>query len=236
MWYPEHREELEKFIIDSFRQKINIKPKKINGLIVPHAGYEYSGKIAGRAFSLLKNKRTKKAVIIGPSHYVYLYEAMTTNLDEWSTPLGKTKLGKINLLSGDIEQEHSIKNQVPFLQELGIKEIIPVMVGKITKEQAKEYAKKISKIKDSFFIFSTDLSHFYEYNKAKDADKRTIEIIEKLDKENLKHLDACGLYPLMILFELCKIKKTKPRLLEYKNSGDITGDKSAVVGYASFYF
>jgi MEMO1 family protein len=248
MWYPEHKEELESFINNSFKRKpslgwrkgddgrIKSFPNKINGLIVPHAGYEYSGMIAGKAFSLLKNKRLNKAIIIGPSHYVYLFDSMTSNLDEWKTPIGTTKLGKINLLAGDIEQEHSIKNQVPFLQKLNIKEIIPIMIGKITDEQAKELAKKIAKIKNAVYIFSTDLSHFYEYDKAKETDKKTINIIENLDKNNFKYIDACGYFPLMVLFHLCKIKKTHPKLIEYKNSGDITGDKSSVVGYAGFYF
>ena len=235
MWYPENKQELESFIDNAFKKKPNIKAKKINGLIVPHAGYEYSGEIAGKAFSLLKNKKTKTAIVIGPSHYVYLFDAMTSNLEEWHTPLGKTPLGKINLLAGDIEQEHSIKNQVPFLQKLNIKEIIPVMIGKITNEQAKEIAKKISKIK-ALYIFSTDLSHFMPYDKAKETDKRTINIIENLDENNFKFIDACGYFPLLVLFYLCKIKKTHPHIIEYKNSGDIIGDKSAVVGYSSFWF
>lgn len=235
MWYPEHRQELEEFIENIFKKKTNIKPKKINGLIVPHAGYEYSGKIAGKAFSLLNGKRLDKAVIIGPSHYVYLSDAMTSNLEEWKTPLGIIQLGKINLLTGDIEQEHSIKNQVPFLQKLGIKQLIPIMIGKITEDKAKELAKKIAKIK-AVYIFSTDLSHFLEYEKAKETDKRTINIIEKMDMENFKQVDACGYFPLLVLMHLCKIKKTKPHLIEYKNSGDIVEDRSSVVGYSSFWF
>jgi MEMO1 family protein len=236
MWYPEYRQELEEFINSTFRKVPSIKSKKINGLIVPHAGYEYSGAIAGKAFSLLKGKRLDKAVIIGPSHYVHLFDAMTSNLGEWKTPLGTIKLGKINLLAGDIEQEHSIKNQVPFLQKLEIKEIIPIMIGKITDEQAKELAKELAKLKKAIYIFSTDLSHFYGYEKAKETDRRTIKIIEKMDNENFKDVDACGYFPLLVLMHLCKIKKTKPHLIEYKNSGDIAGDKNSVVGYASFWF
>ncbi|MEK6860084.1 MAG: AmmeMemoRadiSam system protein B [Nanoarchaeota archaeon] len=235
MWYPEHKQELESFIDNSFKKKPNIKSKKIHGLIVPHAGYEYSGEIAGKAFSLLKNKRLDKAVIIGPSHYAPLNRAVTSDKFEWVTPLGKIKLFNTGFQTSNIEQEHSIKNQIPFLQKLNIKEIIPIMVGKITDEQAKELAKKIAKIK-AFYIFSTDLSHFYEYDKAKETDKNTIKIIENLDKDNFKYIDACGQYPLMIMMHLCKIKKTHPHLIEYKNSGDIVGDKSAVVGYASFWF
>jgi AmmeMemoRadiSam system protein B len=235
MWYPENKQELNDLIDNYFKQKSNIKPKKITGLIVPHAGYEYSGTIAGKAFALLKNKRLDKAIILGPSHYVHLSEACASNLQHWHTPLGEIKLFNKNFQQGDIEQEHSIKNQVPFLQKLNFKEIMPLMIGNITNEQAKEIAEKISKI-PAIYIFSTDLSHFYDYEKAQSIDKNTIEILENLDFNNFKNIDACGYFPLLIMMHLCKIKKTKPRLIEYKNSGDISGDKSSVVGYCSMWF
>lgn len=235
MWYPENKQELESMLEEFLKQKTKIKPKKINGIIIPHAGYEYSGAIAGTAFSLLKGKRLNKAIVLGPSHYVYLFEAATSNLDYWKTPLGEIKLFNKGFPEGNIEQEHSIKNQIPFLQKLNFEGIMPLMIGKITDEQANEIAKKISKIK-AFYIFSTDLSHFYPYEKALESDKKTINIIENLDFENFKFIDACGYFPLLIMTHLCKILKTKPHLIQYKNSGDIKGDKSAVVGYASFWF
>lgn len=75
-----------------------------------------------------------------------------------------------------------------------------------------------------------------EYNKAKEKDAKTINILEELDFENFESVDACGYFPLLVLMHLCKIKKTKPHLIEYKNSGDITSDKSSVVGYSSMWF
>jgi len=233
-WYSEHKQELES-ALNKYLRKSSLNPKKINGLIVPHAGYEYSGAIAGKAFALLKNKKTKKAIIIGPSHYIYLNDAITTNREFWETPLGKIKTFNPGFLHADIYHEHSIKNQLPFLQHLNFKEIMPLMVGEISLEKAKEIAEKISKI-NAVYIFSTDLSHFFKYDEAVKKDKKTIEIIENLDFNSIKDIDACGIYPLLILFCLCKIKKTKPHLIIYKNSGDVTGDKEAVVGYASFYF
>ena len=205
-------------------------------LIVPHAGYEYSGGVAGKGFSLIRRGCFKKAVVVGPSHYVYLFDVLTSNRKYWETPLGKVKLFNIDFMSGDIDQEHSIKNQVPFLQKSGVEEIMPLMVGKISNEQAEENAKKLSKLKNVLFVFSTDLSHFLSYGDAVVSDKRSIEIIENLDFEKFKYVDACGYFPLLIMANLCKLKKWKPKLVEYKNSGDIIGDKSTVVGYASFFF
>jgi len=233
MWYPENKRELSNQL-NTFL-KTGKKSKPAIGLIVPHAGYEYSGAIAGKAFSIVKKNNIKKAIIIGPSHYVHLYDALTSNKEFWKTPLDKTKLFNIDFMKGDIDQEHSISNQIPFLQKIGVKEIMPLMIGKINNQQAQEIAKKLAKIK-ALYIFSTDLSHFKSYEEAIISDKKTIKIIENLDFNNFKHIDACGYYPLLIMFHLCKIKKTKPKLIEYKNSGDIIEDKSTVVGYSSFWF
>jgi len=234
MWYPQNKHELNETVNRFLKTGKHKKP--VIGLIVPHAGYEYSGAIAGTAYSLVKKDSIKKAIVVGPSHYVHLYEGITTNLPFVKSPLGTIKTFNNDFLKGDIEQEHSISVQYPFLQKLGIQEVMPLMVGKITDEQALEIAKKISKIK-ALYIFSTDLSHFLPYEKAVERDKETIRILENLDLENFKNLDACGHFPLLIMTHLCKLKKIKPKLLEYKNSGDVTGDKDqGVVGYSSFWF
>lgn len=236
MWYPENKKDLEKFIKESIEIESKLEIKKINGLIVPHAGYEYSGKIAAKAYSLLREKNFSKAIILGPSHYISTNKILTSNKKEIVTPLGKIKTFNLGFEESDISQEHSINNQIPFLQYLGIKEILPLMIGDITEELVKETAKKLSNIKDCIFIFSTDLSHFLDYEEANYIDIESISLIETLRNDLKEYIDACGYNPLNILFELCKIKKTRPHLIEYKNSGDITGDKSSVVGYASFYF
>lgn len=233
-WYPEDREELSKLIDSYFKEESGLKINRINGLIVPHASYEYSGKIAGKAFSLLNDKKIEKAVILGPSHYMHLKIAITSDKFEWTTSLGKIKLFNKGFPTMDIEQEHSIKNQIPFLQKLGVKEIMPLMIGEISSEEAKAIAEKIKDL-DALFVFSTDLSHFLDYAMANKVDKSTIKIIENIDIDNFENIDACGAYPLLILFHLCRIINAKPHLIEYKNSGDVTGDKSAVVGYAGFW-
>jgi len=233
MWYPLNKHDLNETVTKFLKTGKHKKP--VSGLIVPHAGYEYSGAIAGTAFSLVKKDSIKKAIVLGPSHYVHLFEAITTNLPYIKTPLGKIKSFNTDFIRGDIEQEHSISNQYPFLQKLGIQEIMPLMIGKITEEQAQEIAKNISKIK-ALYVFSTDLSHFLPYDSAVSRDKESIKILENLDFNRFKYIDACGHFPLLVMMHLCKLKKTKPKLIIYKNSGDITNDHSSVVGYASLYF
>ncbi len=151
-WYPNNKEELKKSIKSYL---IKTKDQKINGLIVPHAGYQYSGKIAGKAYSLLQNKKFKQIIVFGPSHYASFYGI--TTLDELKTPLGEIKLDTNDLRK--LKYEHSVDNQIPFLQYLGIKNILPIVVGDITHDNAKNIVKQYNK-KDTLFIFSTDLSHF----------------------------------------------------------------------------
>jgi len=235
MWYPQKKEELEREINAFLSQESDREMGKINGLIVPHAGYEFSGKIAGKAFSLAKNQKINRAIVLGPSHYLPLSGILTSNKKIWDTPLGEVKISDTDFKKSKIEQEHSIDNQIPFLQKLGIREILPLMVGEITNEQANDIAQKLLKI-PALYVFSTDLSHFFPYEKATQKDKQTIKLIENLDLQNFYKVDACGFFPLLIMTHLCRLKNWKPHLIEYKNSGDITGEKESVVGYSSFYF
>lgn len=235
MWYPLKKEDLEKLLSSYLDEEIikRHKQKPANGIIVPHAGYEFSGKIASKAYSFIKGH--KKAIIFSPSHYFPLRGIITHNETSWQTPLGKIKVIKSNLRKANLNPEHAIDNQIPFLQKLGIKELLPIVVGEINLEEARIYAKQFEDFK-GVFIFSTDLSHFLDYDSAKARDNKTIQVIKNLDLDNLDKIDACGVYPLLIFLQLAKLKNWNPILLEYKNSGDITGNKNKVVGYASFSF
>jgi AmmeMemoRadiSam system protein B len=230
-WFPSKKQELVK-MLDSFLSKTpKANIKDIHGLIVPHAGYAYSGKIAGKAFSFIKYKNIKKAIIFGPSHYKAFRGI--SSLEKFETPLGKVNIPKNSF--DRIPNEHSVENQIPFLQILNIKEILPLAVGQISWKEAEEIAEQFLK-EDAIFIFSTDLSHFFKYNEAIKKDLSTINIITNLKESEIEKIDACGFYPLLILFQMCKIKSWKPKLIEYKNSGDITGEKTSVVGYAGLIF
>jgi len=230
-WYPQNKEELNSILNELLKEKSKEENKNIHGLIVPHAGYAYSGKIAGEAFSLLKNNKNKKAVVIAPSHYAAFRGIASLNKIE--TPLGEMKI--IDNDFPKLKYEHAIDNQIPFLQKLNFQEVLPLVTGEINEKQAEDIAKIISNI-NAIYIFSTDLSHFLPYEQAVKKDRETMKIIENLDLKNFNKIDACGKFPLLIFMHLCKIKKFKPKLIEYKNSGDIIGDKTSVVGYAGFWF
>jgi AmmeMemoRadiSam system protein B len=235
MWYPLKKEELSELLSSYLDEELakRHKQKPAKGIIVPHAGYEFSGKVASRAYPYLKGAR--KVIIFSPNHYFPNRGLITHNESFWQTPLGKIKISASELRKANLTEEHAIDNQIPFLQKLNFEEILPIVVGQITQEEARVYAKQFEDFK-GVFIFSSDLSHFLDYDSAKARDSKTIKVIENLDIKNTDKIDACGIYPLMIFLELSKLKGWKPRLIEYKNSGDINGSKDKVVGYAAFVF
>lgn len=241
-FYPE---EGLKEIIKSFFDEAEAKEVK-HGMIVPHAGYIYSGKTAAIGYKsmlefLRKNKKINNIIILGPAHQVAFEGIFQDKNNEWETPLGKIKLKKIAEVKDEEvphEKEHSLEVQVPFIQfvaeELGRELTInPIIVGDLSEFEAKQYAELLSKETDCFFIISTDLSHYLNLSYAKDIDKETINAIINHEPQ---HLDACGKNPLKIIIEMAKIKKWEFKLLDYSTSAEESGDESAVVGYAAISF
>jgi len=235
-WYSQNKKELQNQI-NEFLTLPNIQlPKKINGAIVPHAGYIYSGSVAGKAYAVLSKFKPKKAIILAPSHYIPLQNAYTHTKSNWQTPLGTIKVSQIpSLPKLDISEEHAIDNQIPFLQTIGVNEISPIIIGNINESQINSLTEKIKDFK-GIIIVSTDLSHFLPYSLAKTQDNQTIKAIEELNDKDISKIDACGIYPLLVFMKLARLNDWQPTLLEYKNSGDITNEKNQVVGYASFIF
>lgn len=240
MFYPEDREEL-KSMIDGFLRKvpdINIDGN-LKALIIPHAGYIYSGQVAAYAYLFLKKYQNKKIkiVLLGPSHNVYFNDVASDVNDYWETPLGKVKVLENNFLKAEAAHfnEHCLEVQLPFLQRiLNNFEILPLVAGDINP---REISKKIQKIIDdnTLLIISSDLSHFNDYYTAVKIDTNTINAIKNLDYNKMEREgDACGKIPILTAIDIANQLKWKCELLDYKNSGDNAGDKSRVVGYASF--
>lgn len=247
MFYPEDKEELVR-IIDTLIDNIKFNYKgKMNGILVPHAGYVYSAQTATYAYKPLREKRIKKVIILCPNHTAYVKGCCLDKFDIWKTPLGEVKVeqelreqlnSKKYFYSDNLPhiEEHAIEVQLPFLQII-LKDFtfVPIVVGEISTEEAESIARTLLNT-NAFIIISSDLSHYLSFFDAEKRDKNTISIIESLDIKNFEQIDACGKYPILIMMHLAKLKKSNPKLIFYDTSATASKDKSMVVGYGSFVF
>jgi MEMO1 family protein len=240
-FYPNRKEELE-IIVNNMLSKVpNQNIEDVKALVVPHAGYIYSGQVAAYGYALLERYRNEnmRYIILGPSHYVYLDTFVGDGNDQWATPIGNVPLAQNGFEKSNVAhmREHCIEVQLPFLQAMVNNfEIMPILAGEMN---AKDLAKQIMKVLDkkSFLIISSDLSHYKGYEAATTIDSGTIAAMEKLDYNAMeKQGDACGKTPLLAAIEIARHKKWKCKMLTRRNSGDVAGDKRSVVGYASFAF
>ena len=265
-FYPEDPKEL-KLTIQNFFQ--NVKLPKIEGdilgLIVPHAGYYFSGQTAAFAFKAISQKEVETVVLIGDSHYEYFDGVSVWAKGEWLTPFGRIKVDEklaqklISKSSRFFEKdsahffEHSLEVQLPFLQTV-LKDfkILPIIIGS-QNEDWLELAKNlllITENKNILFLASSDLSHYPSQEDANFYDKKTIEAILKVDPEildrELRKLEKlnvencqtflCAEDAVKTVLTIMKEKKAKGLLLNYSNSGDKSQDKSKVVGYGAIIF
>lgn len=229
--------------------------ENIFGIVSPHAGYLYSGGTAAYAYATLKDKDIKTVFVISPSHYEYFKGISIFDGDAYQTPLGEIEIEqqKVDELIKDSKiifrgvqghrKEHALEVQLPFLQfVLSDFKIIPIVIGDQSDLYVNELAKQISKVADekSVVVASSDLSHFYSESKAEVLDGLVEKRINDFDYENLqkdlmsKKCEACGGGPIVAMMKAASLKNfNKAKVLLRTNSGDITGDKSEVVGYLS---
>jgi len=231
----------------------NKGPREIVALVVPHAGYYYSGPVAAYAYKELANDGIfHTAIILGPNHTGYGPRVSLWTGNAWKTPLGEVKINEElahKLLGGAIEAdvtahvyEHSVEVQVPWLQYL-YKElkIVPITMWAQDVETARAVGKAISKVGNNIIIIaSSDFTHYEPHSIATEKDRSMIEAITNLDEEELykrrELFDStmCGYGPVASAIVAAKeMKAKKASLLKYATSGDTSGDFSRVVGYAS---
>jgi len=234
---------------------------KITGIVVPHAGYIYSGETAAVAYRLLEKTSIKTVIILGPSHTVYFKGVAIYPKGKWITPLGEVEIDedvaeKILSESSQIidrpefhENEHSIEVQIPFLQEM-LKNfrIIPLMIGDLSKEALVEVGNALGKILSSneyvFPVASSDLYHGYSAKEGREIDERTLSFIINMDPlmfyDALQtgEAQACGGLPIAVLMQAMRnIGANSAQILYYTNSSEITGvDNGYTVGYGAIAF
>jgi MEMO1 family protein len=216
-------------------------------LIVPHAGYIYSGAVAAAAYDELVPAKgvVKRVVMLGPVHRVAVNGLALPAAEAFDTPLGRVPLdrGALRQLQGLKQvgisgpahaQEHSLEVQLPFLQKvLGAFALVPFAVGRATVAEVAEVIERLWGGPETLFILSTDLSHYHDYEQARKIDDATLGRIAALSTD-INHQEACGATPLNGLLEVARRKSLSIRLLSACNSGDTAGGKGRVVGYSSF--
>jgi hypothetical protein len=262
MFYPDSPTKLRKDIEIYLRNAVVPDLEdNIIGIISPHAGYMYSGQVAAYGFRMIEKRPYDTVILIGPSHRAYFDGVALWDRGSFETPLGRIDIDEdiardIVNVGGIIKPnmdthrgEHSLEVQLPFLQSvLDDFKIIPLIMGIQTSSACRELVQTISKIlrdsKKKFLIVgSTDLSHYYPYADAKKLDD---VIVGRLDTFNIPGIiedietgktEACGAGPIIATMMLSeKLGADHGRVLKYANSGDVSGDKSGVVGYVSAVF
>ena len=248
--------ELEKLLDDA--ESIDLDGE-IAALVCPHAGYRYSGPVAAAAYKILKNRKYSVIAIISPSHREAFPGVSVFNGEAYETPLGLVPVaseyadaliaqdeGIVSSWSGH-RDEHALEVQLPFLQKvLQETPIIPIVIGRQdsgTSELLGKALANVLKELPSLIVASSDLSHHHPYDEAVKIDRVTIQLIESFDEANLSSAledrtsEACGGGAIMAAMIASKIEGADAvKSLLYKNSGDTSGDLSAVVGYLSAAF
>ncbi len=234
--------------------------KRLYGLVAPHAGYMYSGGVAARAYRQILDKSFDVVVVISPSHRVYFEEISIYAGDAYATPLGEIPVDQdisdgltrqndkiIRSTIGHEVDEHALEVQLPFLQHvLSDFKLVPIVMGDQDADNVNVLAKALAAVlkdKNALIVASSDLSHFYSYDKAMAIDNVVVEHINHFDYEGLSSdlqknvCEMCGGGPVVATMKACEqLGADKAKVLLYRNSGDVTGDRSQVVGYLSAVF
>ena len=236
-------------------------PRKVVGLVCPHAGYVYSGPVAAHAYhKLAADGRPDVVVIFSPNHTGFGSALALMNEGVWRTPLGDVEIDTVvaNQILDDSSiidvddkahaREHSIELQLPFLQYLygATFKFVPICFLIQDLESSRDIGLAVSKVlsgKNALVIASTDMTHYESQKSAEEKDKMAIDAVTKLDEERYYSLvesyniSTCGYGPTVAAITAAKrLGAREGQLLCYRTSGDITGDFSAVVGYASIAF
>ncbi len=257
-WYPADpvrlRTDIETYIADAREEMTD---GSVVGIIAPHAGYMYSGAVAAHAYKAVRRDLFDVVILVGPSHRAYFKGASIYDGDGYETPLGITPIEKVlaekiveygngfvSLVPDDCLPENSLEIQVPFIQvAFGTIPFVPILMGTqdlITCKAVADAIIQAAKGRRFLMIASSDFSHYHSYDKAVAMDSAALAYIEKMDDEGflrgIEHgtFEACGAGPVAVTTMVAReMKADTVKVFAYMNSGDITGEKNGVVGYAA---
>jgi len=261
-WYPSQPDTLKRSIRELLEA---VEPVDVEGelvaLLSPHAGLRYSGAVAAAGYRLLERRRFETAVLVGPSHHVYFQGASVFDRGAFETPLGEMEVDEelagaireagrsIRVFREAHDREHCLEMQLPFLQVLHPDmKIVPIIMGDQRRPNVEVVADAVGKAlaranRPVLMIASSDLSHYKSSGVAARMDERVANLVERLAPDELmtlleqNHEHACGGGPLVAVMRAARaLGADSGRILRYGDSGDVSGDKSEVVGYLSAAF
>ena len=260
-WYPDEPEVLSAMVdhmLDEGARTLPALEGKIIGLIAPHAGIRYSGRVAGQAFAVVRGKTYDLVALVGPMHYPYTEPFLTTAHDAYETPLGEIPVDRRALRRLDAllqerlemrlthvyhDPEHSLEMELPFLQRALAQSfrLLPLMLRTVDPVHLRALGEALAEVvatQRALLVASTDLSHYFPDDVARRLDREMIRRIEAMDPEGVLRAEeegkayACGRAAVAaILWAAQALGATKVVPLGYATSGDTSGDYSAVVGY-----
>ncbi len=247
MFYPEDPEILRNTVQSMLDQAIDSGdvPK---ALIVPHAGYMYSGPVAASAYVLLRQRtEIRRVVLLGPSHRIPLIGIAASSASAFATPLGNVTIdqelvrtlinhGMVTCLDQAHQLEHSLEVHLPFLQMALPQafDLLPLVVGDSTADEVSGLLDFVWNGQETLIVISSDLSHYHDYDTARNKDRATSRAIENLRYQDIGYDDACGRNPISGLLRLAKKKALHCKMLDLRNSGDTAGTRDQVVGYGAY--
>ncbi len=248
-FYPDDPAVLDRMVTEMLEQA-PVRGPVPKAIIVPHAGYVYSGPVAASAYAALTpaHDRIERVVLLGPSHHVWLRGLAASSADLFLTPLGQIPvdtalrdqvlaLPQVTINDAAHQYEHSLEVQLPFLQEvLDRFTLLPLVVGEATPGEVAEALESVWGGEETLIVVSSDLSHYHDYRTAQVMDRQTSEAIERLDLRQIDPDHACGCRPVAGLLEVARRKGLAVTTLDLRNSGDTAGPRDQVVGYGAYAF
>lgn len=218
-------------------------------LIVPHAGYSYSGAVAATAYARLRpySGLYTRVILLGPAHRIAVTGLALSGADVFRTPLGDVLLDKdaldalttlkVRVVDATHQFEHSLEVHLPFLQSvIESFSLVPLVVGDATPESVAEVIDALWGGPETLIVISSDLSHYLGYDEARVSDKATCQAIESLEAHSIDHDHACGATSIGGLLISARRRGMQVTTLDLRNSGDTAGDKNRVVGYGAWLF
>jgi AmmeMemoRadiSam system protein B len=240
MFYPsesaELRAQLDEFLA-SVEPSDGTSPKAI---IVPHAGYVYSGPIAASVYARLQADQIRRVVLLGPSHHVLLRGVAASGAEAWRTPLGLVPVEVapgVPVNDAAHGPEHCLEVQLPFLQTVfNDFTLVPLVAGQASASEVADVLRPLWGGPETLIVISSDLSHYQNYQTALTMDQATARAVLELNPDAIVSDGACGHVPISGLLVLAKEKGLRSELVDLRNSGDTAGSKDQVVGYGAFAF